>query len=91
MEDEIKMIYKIIKQQFATMGLEPDPSMSPNRVVTAILKENNKRDGPPFQVRMTDSMAAGVTNFRDALHALRSASPEAFDELLDSLRTAGMK
>lgn len=60
-------MYKAIKQQFATAGLEPDPSMAPKQVVAAMLNKNNKNGGLPFQMRMTGSMVDGVTEFHDAL------------------------
>lgn len=45
-----------------------------------MLENSNKGDGLPFQVRMTASHAAGVTELHDALVAMQNTSPEAFSE-----------
>jgi len=85
---EVKTIYATIKKQLARAGMEPDPSLSPEQVVAHMLKNSNKGNGLPFQVRMTDSHAADVTELRNALSAMRSTSPEAFGEFLNLLRAA---
>ncbi|KAL1636866.1 hypothetical protein SLS56_000960 [Neofusicoccum ribis] len=87
-EHEVKTMYATIKEQLTRAGMEPDPSLSPEQVVADILKHGNKGNGLPFQVRMTESHAADVTELRDALLAMRSRSPEAFDKFLNLLRAA---
>jgi hypothetical protein len=88
---EVDRMYEAINQQLTSAGLEPDPSLSPRQVVTAMLKENNKSNGLPFQVRMTGSMVAGVTEFHEALLSMRDTSPETFARFLDLLRAAVKK
>ena len=88
-EYEIETMYKDIRKQLSAAGLEPDPSLSPTEVVSAVLGQDNKHGGSPFAVRMTGSMTAGVTQLYDALRSMQDSSPEAFRRVLGLLQAAG--
>lgn len=91
-EYEVKTMYEGIKQQLALTGLEPDPSLSPLEVVTALqAKGCNGKGGVPFQVQPSGAIAADITGLRGTLQSMQSSSPEGFDELLSLLRAAASK
>ncbi|KAL1601489.1 hypothetical protein SLS60_006404 [Paraconiothyrium brasiliense] len=86
-EHEVKTMFKAIKEQLNTAGLEPDPSLSPNEVIDRMIGTNGG-SSESFPVRITGSMASSVTELRDVLLDMRKASPRVFATFLESLRAA---
>ena len=86
-DHEVKALYKVITEQLASAGLEPDRSLSPRQLVEATMGASS--GGPRmFNFRMTDSMAAEVKGLGQVLRDLRTTSPEDFGKFRVMLRAA---
>jgi hypothetical protein len=84
---EVMRMYKRIKDNLATIGMEPDPSLSPREIVMATLK-GGQEGKPPFEFHITPSMDSSVRDLYNELDTLLSSSPEEFDNFLELLRVA---